>query len=157
MEDLTMKTKKTVEISYVILLIMLIIALIYAAVTAIQPEFLVSRSFPLFTGLVWADFLNSNPDLAKYMLILERMAGGLGLAVSIGGLFVLITSYKKVVRWAWYYILVVGLIGWGNNLIANILFKNTLIIIIIVIGLALIITGLMIPVKEFFHNEKENT
>jgi FtsH-binding integral membrane protein len=90
------------------------------------------------------------------MLILERMAGGLGIATSIGGLFVLLTIYRKVVKWAWYYVLVVGLIGWVNNLIANILFKNSLIIMIIVAGLVLIAIGLILPARVFLC-EKKNT
>ena len=151
-----METKKSVQISYVILMIMMIIALIYAAVATIQPALLVSRSFPLYTGQSWNDFLIASPILANYMLILERIAGGLGLATSIGGLFVLLTAFRKGEKWAWYFILAVGIIGWVNNLIANIMFKNTLIIIIIVAGLVLITAGLIISARDFLC-EKKNT
>ncbi len=151
-----MESKKSVQISYVILMIMMIIALIYALAATIQPELLVSRSFPLYTGQSWNDFLSSSPILAKYMLILERMAGGLGIALSIGGLIVLLTVYRKVIRWAWYYVLVVGVLGWVNNLIANIMCKNSLIVIIILVGLALIAIGLIIPSKTFLCEKNDN-
>ena len=149
-----METKKSIQIAYAIFMIMMIIALIYAAVTTIQPALLVSRSFPLYTDQSWNDFLNASPVLAQYMLILERMAGGLGLAVSIGGLIVLLTTFRKGEKWAWYFILVVGIIGWVNNLIANIMFKNSTIIIVIVIGLVLIATGLVISAKAFIGTKK---
>lgn len=151
-----METKKSIQVSFVILLIMTFIALIYAVVTTIQPALLVSRSFPLYTGEPWDEFLNASPKLAHYMLILERMAGGLGITASIGGLIVLLTTFRKVEKWAWYFILAIGVIGWGNNLVANILFKNTPIIIIIVVGLVLIAAGLIISANAFLC-EKKNT
>jgi hypothetical protein len=152
-----METKKSIQISYVILMIMMIIALVYAALAFAQPNLLVSRSFTLYTGISWNDFLNTSPIHAHYMLILERMAGGLGFALSLGGIIVLIAIYRKGVKWAWYYILVVGIIGWVNNLVANIMFKNSLIIIVIVVGLVLITVGLIIPAKDFLGEKKSNT
>jgi hypothetical protein len=150
-----METKKIVQISFVILLVMTFVALIYAVITAISPESLVSRSFPLYTGQPWNDFLTQSPTLANYMIILEREAGGLGIAVSLGGVFVLLTAFRKVEKWAWYYILVVSIIGWVNLLIANIIFKNSLIIVIIVIGLLLVVVGLIMSARVFLTNKKE--
>jgi len=46
-----METKKTVQTSLLILLIMLIIGFIYGFFTMFLPEVLVSRSYPLYTGL----------------------------------------------------------------------------------------------------------
>ena len=150
-----METKKIVQISFVILLIMTFVALIYAVITTVSPESLVSRSFPLYTGQPWNDFLTKSPTLANYMIILEREAGGLGIAVSLGGVFVLLTAFRKVEKWAWYYILVVSIIGWVNILIANILFKNSLIIVIVVIGLLLVVVGLIMSARVFLTNKKE--
>lgn len=150
-----METKKIVQISFVILLVMTFVALIYAVITTVSPESLVSRSFPLYTGQPWNDFLTQNPTLANYMIILEREAGGLGIALSLGGVIVLLTAFRKVEKWAWYYILVVSIIGWVNLLIANIIFKNSLIIVIIVIGLLLVIVGLIMSARVFLTNKKE--
>jgi hypothetical protein len=150
-----METKKIVQISFVILLVMTFVALIYAVITVVSPESLVSRSFPLYTGQPWNDYLTQSPTLANYMIILEREAGGLGIAVSLGGVFVLLTAFRKVEKWAWYYILVVSIIGWVNLLIANIIFKNSLIIVIIVIGLLLVVVGLIMSARVFLTNKKE--
>jgi len=73
----------------------------------------------------------------------------LGVATSIGGLFVLLTVFKKVEKWSWFYIAVVSIIGWGNILVANIAFKNPATITIIIIGLVLLVIGLIIPAKDF--------
>jgi len=144
-----METKKSIQISFIILLIMTILAFVYGLLAMIKPDFFVARSFQLYTEQSWNDYLGASPILANYMLILERMAGGLGVATSIGGLFVLLTVFKKVEKWSWFYIAVVSIIGWGNILVANIAFKNPATITIIIIGLVLLVIGLIIPAKDF--------
>jgi len=150
-----METKKIVQISFVILLVMTFVALIYGVFAAVSPESFLSRSFPLYTGQPWNDFLTQSQTLANYMIILEREAGGLGIALSLGGVIVLLTAFRKVEKWAWYYILVVSIIGWVNLLIANIIFKNSLIIVIIGIGLLLVVVGLIMSARVFLTNKKE--
>ena len=147
------ETKKSIKMSFVILLIMMILALIYALITIFMPQIIVMRSFQGYTGQSWLEFADSNPTIAGYVLNLERMAGGIGLALALGGLIVLMTAYKKAERWAWFYILVVGVIGWVNNLIANIIFKNPVTTTIIIVGLMLIAIGLIIPAKVFLSKE----
>ena len=149
-----METNKAIQISFVIFMIGLVFALIYAIAAFIKPELLVSRSFPLYTGLQWDNLLNESPNIAHYTLIIERMAGGLGLATVAGGFFVLLTAFRKGEKWAWYFMLVVSLIGWGNNLLANIIMKNTLIIIIILVGILTLIAGLIISYKAFMGEKK---
>jgi hypothetical protein len=149
-----METKKAIQISFVIFMIGLVLALIYALATFIKPELLVSRSFPLYTGLQWDKLLNESPNVAHYMLIIERMAGGLGLAIVLGGFFVLFTAFRKGEKWAWYFMLVVSLIGWGNNLLANIMVNNTVVIIIIAVGILTLIAGLIISAKAFLGEKK---
>jgi uncharacterized membrane protein (DUF485 family) len=149
-----METKKAIQISFVIFMIGLVLALIYALAAFIKPELLVSRSFQLYTGLQWDNLLNESPNVAHYTLILERMAGGLGLATVAGGFFVLFTAFRKGEKWAWYFMLVVSLIGWGNNLLGNIIMKNTLVIIIILVGILTLIAGLIISSKVFLCEKK---
>ena len=144
-----METKKSIQISFVILVIMTILALVYGILGVIKPDFFVARSYLLYTKQSWRDCLGVNSTLANYMLILERMAAGNGIAVSIGGLFVLFTVFRKVKKWAWFYIATVSIIGWGNVLIANIAFNNPITLTIISTGLALLVIGLIIPAKDF--------
>jgi hypothetical protein len=149
-----METKKAIKISFVIFMIGSILALIYGFAAFIKPEFLASRSYPLYTGLQWNNLLNESPNVANYVLILERMCGGLGLAIVLGSFFILFTVYKKGEKWAWYYMMAVSIIAWGNNLLANIMMHNTLIIIIIVSGLLLLIAGLIVSAKAFLGEKK---
>jgi hypothetical protein len=145
-----METKKSIQVSFVILLIMMIIGLIYGLTGFIKPELLVARSFQLYTGQSYSTYLAESPKLANYILILERMAAGLGLVVVLGALFVLLISFKKGLKWAWFYVLVCGVLAWGNNLFANAMLNNPLLIIVNIIGIVLIVIGLIIPAKDFF-------
>ncbi len=145
--------KKSIKISFIILLIMTILALVYGLITLITPQIIVMRSFQGFTGMSWADFAASNQTVAGYILVLETMAGGLGLAAVIGGLIVLFAAFRKAEKWAWFYMLIVSLVAWVNNLVANITFKNAMNTWIIIIGLVLLALGLVIPVKDFFSRE----
>jgi len=145
-----METKKSIQVSFVILWIMMIIALIYGLTGFIKPELLVARSFQLYTGQSYSTYLAESPKLANYLLILERMATGLGMVVALGAIIVLLTSFKKGPKWAWFYILICGILGWGNTLFANITLNNPLLITVNIIGIVLVLIGLIIPVKDFF-------
>lgn len=144
------EAKKSLQISFVILLIMMILAFVYALMATITPQIIVMRSFQGYVGTSWAEFVGSNPPVSGYIMILERMAGGLGLAVTLGGFLVLFTAFRKAEKWAWFYVLITGVIAWVNNLVANLAFRNAMTTWIIVIGLVLLTLGLVIPSKKFF-------
>ncbi len=144
-----METKRSIKVSFAILLITMIFALMYGLTGFIRPDLIVKRSFQLYTDQSFANYQAESPRLANYILLLERMATGLGLVVALGGLIVLLTSFKKSARWAWFYILVCGILGWGNTLLANAAFNNPLLITVNIIGLVLLAIGLIIPAKDF--------
>lgn len=152
--ELKMETKKTVQASFVLLLVMTIIGFIYGIFIMFLPEVLVSKSFLLYTGQQWADLKTSDPVLANYIIIMLRFAGGGALACAFGGVMVLFNAYRKVEKWAWYFMLVVSVIVWGNALIGNIAYKNPVTITICVAGLLLMAIALIISAKDFFGEKK---
>jgi hypothetical protein len=145
--------KKPNKISFIILLIMMILALIYGLMALVTPQIIIVRSFQGFIGMSWAEFAAANQSVAGYIMVLERMAGGLGVAAVVGGLIVLFAAFRKSEKWAWFYILIISLIAWVNNLVANIICKNAMTTWIIIIGLVLLAVGLVIPIKDFFSKE----
>jgi hypothetical protein len=171
------KVKKSVKISVVILLIVSILGLAYGLNTVLVP------------GYVYINRVGGFPDqhvrhpmsmilasAGHYIDALERMVGGLCLALTAGALIVLLTAYRKVEKWAWYYMLGVSVIGWANTLILywwyNIpspkppiihhywrnltilhAFMNPAKNPIIIVGLILTVIGLLIPVTDFFRKK----
>jgi len=154
MDGNIMETKKSVQISFVILLIATVISLIVGIVAAFTPELLISRSFPLYTDRPWTDFLTVNPTEGNYILIKERMMGAQWIAASLSGIFVLFAAFRKVEKWAWYCILVLTIIGWGSALIEGITFNNPPVIIIAVVGLVLVAIGIIMSASVFLTDKK---
>jgi hypothetical protein len=96
----------------------------------------------------------ADPVLANYILILLRFSGGGALACALGGVIVIFNAYRKVEKWAWYYVLVVSIIVWGNTLIGNIAYKNPVTITICIVGLLLVAVALIISAKDFLGEKK---
>ena len=148
-----MQTNKSIQISSTILLIITILGLIYALLAAIMPQFFVARAFQSYAQQSWASFSEAHAHAASYVLILKRMVGVAGFGLSLGGIFILMTAYKKGQRWAWFCMLIISLIGWSNPLFSNIATHNVPAIFVCACGLMLMVIGLLIPVKAFFSKE----
>jgi hypothetical protein len=82
------------------------------------------------------------------------MAGGLGFTAIIGSLFVLLIAFRKREKWSWFYLMIIGITGWGNNLIGNILMKNSSVILIIATGLFLHLIALIISAKSILFSQE---
>jgi hypothetical protein len=149
-----MESKKAIQVSFVILIIESVIALLYSLGAFFIPELLTLRSFPLYTGQSWQSLLNENPEIANYIMILEGAAGGLGVTATLANLFVLLTGFRKGERWAWFFVLVVSILGWGSILITNILLKNLLSEIIMSGGMFLLVAALIISAKAFLVDKE---
>lgn len=176
------KARKSVNISSVILLIVLVLGLVYGLNTVLAPRY---PGIKLRGG-----FSNQQPrhlypssgiDLTGgsfYIDALEKMVGGLCLALTVGTLIVLFTAYRKAEKWAWYYMLGVSVIGWVNTLHLlywhSIPWRRPVIVYysrweepsllhafnnpatnpIVIIGFILTVIGILIPVKEFLGKKQ---
>jgi len=92
--------------------------------------------------------------LANYILIMLLFTGGQAIAISFGIFIVLFTAFRRGEKWAWYFVLVVSIIAWGNTLIGNIAYKNPVTITICVVGLLLVAIALIISAKDFLGERK---
>ena len=77
----------------------------------------------------------------------NRLTVAMALAVSIIGIFLALTSYRKGEKWSWFAFLVSGIIVWGSNLAYYIALASLMNTIIMLIGLVLLVIGLVIPAK----------
>ena len=150
-----MKAKVSFQISFIILLIESLVALLYGLTAFILPEILTSLSYPLYTGQTWESLLNNNPEIANYIMIIEGEAGGLGIALILANIFVLFTAFRKRERWAWFFVLTISYTAWGSNLITNILLKNSFSVMIMVIGLILLTVALSVSAKMFLIKDED--
>lgn len=139
--------KKSIKISSIILLIMLIYAAVYSLLVIIIPDIFEARIFPGYTGQTWSDLVASSPKLAIYHRASSRLAGGFALSAVIAGFFVLLTAFKRGEKWSWYCILFVSLVAWINALIFGICGKEPISITMDAVGFVLSVVGIVIPAK----------
>ncbi len=144
-----MESSKSIKISFIILMIESILALLYGMVAFVLPEVVTSVSYFTYTGQTWDSLIAEHTEIASYIMILEGAAGGLGFALILANLFVLITAFRKGEKWSWFFVLVVSLIGWGVDLITNMLFKNTFSVVVIGCGMLLLVAAMVVSAKAF--------
>jgi hypothetical protein len=146
--------KKSIKIGAVILLFMFIIGTLYGLYSIFFAESTAKSNFSLYTGKSWSEVIISNPKLAHLYREMIRLAGGIGFALQIAGLFIVIAAFRKGEKWAWFCILFMALIGWISVLAHDIFLKDINFIIVDSVGIGLLILGLVIPAKAILRKQK---
>ena len=140
---------KSLRFGFVLLLIITVLAVAYALMVLVNPDFFIKRSCPGYTGQAWSEIASASPGIAGYIKAFERQVAGFGLAATIGTLFVIFVGFKKGLKWAWYYVLIASTIGWIVNVIFHIYSKSTLGLAMNLVGLGAVILALIITAKDF--------
>ena len=102
------------------------------------------------TGMTWSQLLVSNPKLASYLASILVDDGISGVLLSVFGMVVSFTSYRKGARWAWY-------LSWSNpigiltaQLNLYLLTGSTLVIVLAAVFTGACLLALFLPYRQFF-------
>jgi len=127
---------------------MLAFAGLYAILLIASPATVAEGTLQARSGLSLANV----PDkgTAETILVQTRHIGVMALSVTIASFFVLYAGFAKKERWAWYCVLVVGLIVWGYGLATQAAEGDVFNMVMHLVGIALLAIGLLLPVKRFF-------
>jgi hypothetical protein len=87
---------------------------------------------------------------AETLIVETRHMGVFALTTSIAMFFVLFTGFKKGQKWAWWAFLFVGGIAWLYGLVMQIGEGDMMNLVGHVIGTALWLIGILLPIKAFF-------
>jgi len=87
---------------------------------------------------------------AEAIVVQTRHMGVFALTTSIAMFFVLFTGFKKGQKWAWWAFLFVGGIAWLYGLVMQISEGDMMNLVWHVIGTALWLIGILLPIKAFF-------
>jgi hypothetical protein len=126
-----------------ILLIGLLFGALYSVVVIVSPQTVTGDRFKAKPEL-------QGPVVLKALFDEVRHLGVFALAAVIGALFILFAGFKKGQKWAWWALLVVGVVGWVYGLVRFIIICDTKNIIGFAIGTALWVISLLLPIKVFF-------
>ncbi|MFQ6065753.1 MAG: hypothetical protein ACE5K3_00555 [bacterium] len=110
-------------------------------------KILFAPDFTSFTAQSWSDFLAASPKPAELFLIMGRHDGAMVLVV---GLFVVLMSwksYRKAEKWAWYTLLITGVIGWGSGISYYIVVGDPIGRVMTIAGAVAFIIAIAFPAK----------
>ena len=144
---------KALKIGSIVMVVMAVYGLILGLIVHFGAKALITPVFASFTGQTWSDFVTANAKAADLWIMNNRLTVAMALAVSIIGILLALTSYRKGEKWSWFAFLVSGIIVWGSNVAYSIALASSINIVLVLIGLVLLVIGLVIPAKAILGAE----
>ena len=133
-----------------ILLIGLLFGALYSVVVIVSPQTVAGDRFKARAEL-------QGPVVLKALFDEVRQMGVFALGAVIGAFFILFAGFKKGQKWAWWALLVMGIVCWVYGLVRFVLICDTKNLIGFAIGTALWLIGLLLPIKVFFAKKAAAT
>jgi hypothetical protein len=140
---------KRIKASWIIVLIQACIGLIICIVTIIRPELLVKTDFKVFIGMQWHAFVESNQQVATYLILIFRELSVIGFVLYYLSIAIIIMAYRKGESWSWYILFSGSTIGYLFLVILDSFIGNITFVIIFVILLLIAWSGFIIGAKDF--------
>ncbi|MBS3771656.1 MAG: hypothetical protein V5A47_12430 [Bacteroidales bacterium] len=131
-----------------IMIVVLVFSALYDLFLIASPQTVGGSTLEARSELILDDI--DEEGVAETIVIYTRHLGVFGLCITISLFFILFKGFRKGEQWAWWAILIVGLIAWGFGLITQIGEGDTLNIILHLIGIILFLAGIILPIKVFF-------
>ena len=138
---------KVLKTGSIVMVVMAVYGLILGLIWLFGTKAITTPVFASFTGQTWSDFVAANTKAADLQIMTNRLMAATAIAVSILGIFLALTSYRKGEKWSWFAFLVPGIIVWGSNVAYYIALASSTNMVIMLIGLVLLVIGLVIPAK----------
>jgi hypothetical protein len=136
-----------VKISTVILIVLFALGAGYSLVSLVVPTIVLEGDFQAITGRSYKDVLP--PEAVRVSVSHIRHMEVFAITTTIAGFFILFAGFRKAERWAWWAMLVVGVIAWGYGAVINVLNGNTFDSAVFLVGLVVFLVALFLPVKKF--------
>jgi hypothetical protein len=132
----------------IILLVLLIIAGAFSVLDFVAPWNTLEGDFRAVAGESYKAV--KEPGAISVSVLYLRHLCVLSLTTTVASLFILLGGFRHGQRWAWWALLVTGILGWGFGTIINLVIGNMFDFATHLAGLVWILVGLLLPVKTFF-------
>lgn len=124
----------------------LVISLLWIFLT----ETMFVSDFAHYTGLTYQQYLASDPLFAQMYIITKKLIGIMLLGNGCSILIITKKSYSKGEKWSWFASFILGGITWGTFIIYKIIIGYIgASMATFAVGAALLVVGLLLPIKEF--------
>ena len=134
--------------SSVILFIGVLFAALYSLVIIVSPQTVANATLKARSDTNLANI--QDPGAADAILVETRHMGVFGFCISLAMFFVLFAGFKKGQKWAWWAFLIVAGIAWLFGLVMQIIEGDVMNLVGHLIGTALWLIGILLPIKGFF-------
>lgn len=104
-------------------------------------------------GLPWGFFSTYNADVAYLFLLFNIIIGLFLIASGICIMYLSDFIYKRKEKFTWVVLFLSGIIVWAGLLTIFILMKNIILMILIFIGWASFVFGMLIPIQYYLEKE----
>lgn len=131
----------------------LIFAGAYGVVLVVSPETIAGSTLEARSGEVLANVRGTGA--ADALIVQTRHLGIFAVCIALAMFFILFKGFAKGAKWGWWAFLFIGGLSWGYGLIIQILEGDMMNMFLHLIGFALLVLGLLIPIKAFFAPQKQ--
>jgi hypothetical protein len=136
------------KISVVILTVLLVLSSIYSVVVLMSPTMVLEGDFQAITGKTYQEVLQ--PDAVRVALVHIRHMEVFAIATAISCVFILFAGFRKAEKWAWWAMLILGVVAWGYGTALNVVIGNTSDFTFFLCCFVVHIVALFLPIKSFF-------
>jgi hypothetical protein len=139
------------RIATILLIVMLSYAGIYAVAELAIPEVIEGITFQSVTGQS-LEQLREAGFLHPYVIV-ARHVGLFALCLVIAVAFIVAAGFRKGEKWSWWAIALVCGIAWMWGLIDSLIIGATINFVLHLIGVALLLAALLLPIRLFFPRQ----
>jgi hypothetical protein len=136
-----------VRVSTVILFVLFVLAAGYSIMAIFAPAIVLEADFQAITGKSYEEILS--PEALRVSVSHIRHMEVFAVTTIVAGFFILFAGFRKAERWAWWAMLVIGVIAWGYGAVINVLNGNTLDSVVFLVGSVVFLVALFLPIKKF--------
>jgi hypothetical protein len=125
----------------------MIVAGVYAVLDFVAPWSTLEGDFQAVTG---QGYDAAQPGGVAVATLYLRHLSVLSLTAVVASLFILFAAFRRCQRWAWWALMVTGVLAWGFGTVINLIVGNTFDFATHLGGLVVQLVGLLLPVRSFF-------
>ena len=100
---------------------------------------------------LWGFFTKFNPEISTLFYLFNVLIGLFLISTGITTMYLSDFIYKRKEKMTWVVLFLSGLISWAGLLTISILFKNWILIVLSLVGWAMFVTGMLLPINYYLE------
>jgi hypothetical protein len=137
-----------VKVSTIIIVVLLALLAAHSIIVLVEPAMVLEGDFQAMAGKSYQGELG--PDAVRVSLVHIRHMEVNGITAATAAFFILFAGFRREKKWAWWAMLIVGVIALGFGTVLNLVIGNMFDFAIFVVALVVYMVAVFLPIKKFF-------